>query len=108
MATLAYQQSKLAGSTITSVAASAGGDKVTPNGRGALLVTNGDVASKTVTVVTPGNTQYGQDDPDVAVTVAAGATALIGPFPQGLAGTDGLVAITYSAVASVTVAAIAI
>lgn len=108
MATLAYQQSKIIGTELTFVAASAGGDKVAPADRGALLVRNGDASAKTVTVVTPGSTKYAQADPDVAVVVAAGATAVIGPFPQDLGGTDGLVSITYSAVTSVTVAAITV
>lgn len=107
MATLSYQQSQILGLAVALTAASAGGDKVPTTERGALLVRNGDVAAKTVTVTTPGNDKYGQARPDIAITVAAGATALIGPFPSDLAGSDGLVDITYSAVTSVTVAAVA-
>lgn len=106
MATLTYQQSKITGSTVATVAASVGGDKVAPNSRGALMVINNSAGAITGTVVTPGNTQYGQSDPDVPFSVAAGTTALVGPFPQSLSGDDGLIAITYSAVTSVTVAAI--
>ena len=109
MAALAYQSSVIAGKTVAMAAASGGGDTVPPNEQGALLVLNGDASPKTVTVVVPGNTRFGQADPDVAVTVAAGAYKLIGPFPQELADdADGLVHITYSAVTSVTVAAIPI
>ena len=109
MATLAYQQSAIGGAAVTMAAASGGGDKVAPNKRGALLVTNGDASSKTVTIAVPGNTKYGQANPDVAVVVAAGVTKLIGPFASDLADpTDGKVAITYSAVTSVTVAAVSI
>lgn len=108
MSTLNYQNAKIEGTAVTMAAASAGGDKVPPNLNGALMVVNGDAAAKTVTVVVPGNTKYGQADPDVTVTVPAGATALVGPFPQDLADVDGLVAITYSAVTSVTVAAVSI
>lgn len=107
MATLNYQQSQILGLAVTLTPASAGGDKVPTTERGALLVRNGDVSAKTVTVVTPGNDKYGQARADVPVVVAAGATALIGPFPSDLAGADGLVEITYSAVTSVTVAAVA-
>ena len=65
--------------------------------------------TKTVTVVVPGNTRYGQADPDVTITVPAGGTSLIGPLPRDLADpADGLVHITYSAVTSLTVAAVAI
>lgn len=103
MALLTYQQPKLTGTTITYAAASAGGDTLGHTTGGVLRVKNGDAAAKTVTVVTPGNTAYGQADPDIPVTVAAGAEVAIGPFPAGLA-VDGVVSVTYSAVTSVTVA----
>lgn len=108
MATLAYQQIAFSGTAVNLVAASAGGDKVAPNERGAFMVRNASAASITVTVAVPGNTKYGQAQPDVAVAVAAGATTLIGPLPGDLADADGLIAITYSAVASVTVAPVTI
>ena len=109
MANLAYQQAKLTGQAVALAAASGGGDTVKANPNGALLVRNGDVAAKTVTVVIPGNTDFGQAEPDVAVVVAAGATALIGPFPAAAEDpSDHLVHISYSAVTSVTVAAVTI
>lgn len=109
MATLAYSRIAIAGTLAAPVAASAGGDKVAPNDRGFVDVNNGSGASITVTVVVPGNTSYGQAQPDVAVTIAAGARRRIGPFPADLADpTDGLVAITYSAVTTVTVEALVI
>lgn len=103
MALLDYQAPTLSGATITYAAATAGGDTlgVTPNG--ALRVKNGDTAAKTVTVVTPGNTRYGQPQPDIAVPVPAGAEVAVGPFPAALA-VDGVISISYSAVTSVTVA----
>lgn len=62
-----------------------------------------------MTVVAPGNTRFGQAEPDIAIVVAAGAFALIGPFDEQLEDpADGLVAVTYSAVTSVTVAAVQI
>lgn len=107
MATLTYQLASIAGGAYAAVAASAGGDKVAPSDRGALLVLNGSGAPITVTVATPGNTKYGQAIPDIPVTVPATGARLIGPFPADLADpTDGLVAITYSAVTTVTVAAV--
>jgi hypothetical protein len=107
MAELTHQQATIAGTTVAMAAAAGGGDTVRPGA--ALLVTNGDASAKTVTIVVPGNTKYGQADPDVAVVVAAGATKLIGPLPQDLADpTDGFVHVTYSAVTSVTVAAVQI
>jgi hypothetical protein len=103
MALLSYQQPTLAGTAITYAAAAGGGDTIgyTPNG--CLRVKNGSGGSITVTIVTPGNTQYGQADPDVPVAVAAGTEKAIGPFPAGMA-VDGVISITYSGVTSLTVA----
>lgn len=103
MALLTYQPPTLAGTPITYAAASADGDTMGRTAAGALRVKNGSAAAITVTVITPGNTQYGQADPDIPVSVAAGAEVAIGPFPDGLA-VDGVISVTYSAVASVTVA----
>lgn len=106
MADLSYQQSEITGIAVTFANAAAGGDTVAVNARGLLLVRNQDAAAKTVTVVVPG-TKYGQALPDVPVAVDAGATAAIGPFPADLADpTTGRVHVTYSAVTSVTVAAV--
>lgn len=103
MALLTYQQPALSGTTIAYGAATAGGDTigVTPNG--VLRVRNGGGSSITVTVVTPGNTRYGQADPDIPVAVAAGTEKAIGPFAPELA-TDGIISVTYSGVTTVTVA----
>lgn len=110
MATLSYRQASVTGTVATPAAASAGGDKVYVDPRGIVVFRNGDVAAKTVTVVTPGNDQYGQARPDFTVTVAAGETAYIGPFGTDLgnAADDRLVALTYSAVTSCTVDAVRI
>lgn len=103
MALLTRQQPKLAGTAITYAAASGGGDTFGWTSDGVLRVKNGSGGSITVTIVTPGNTKYGQADPDIPVAVAAGAEAAIGPFPATLA-TDGVVSVTYSGVTSLTVA----
>lgn len=110
MANLAYQQAKVAGTALAFAAASAGGDAVPAADDGILLVNNASGAAVTVTVVVPGNTQWGQAQPDIAVPVAAGSIAAIGPLPFDLADrtTDGLVHVTYSATASVTVAAVTV
>jgi hypothetical protein len=110
MATLSFVQAAIAGANPGFAAASAGGDKVPPNDRGALIVRNGSGASINVTVAVPGNTRFGLANPDVVVAVPAGADRVIGPFPSELAdtATDNLVAITYSAVTTVTVAAVQI
>jgi hypothetical protein len=107
MATLSYVQPTILGTNPNFVAAAGGGDKVAPSDRGYLHVRNGSGGSITVTVDVPGTTKYGQNTPNVPVAVAAGAEKIIGPFPADLADpTDGLVAITYSGVTSLTVAAI--
>lgn len=103
MALLTHQAPKLSGTTITYVAASAGGDTLGAVRNGVLRVKNGGASPVTVTVVTPGSTQYGQADPDIPVVVAAGAEVAIGPLSDSLA-VDGVISVTYSAVTSVTVA----
>lgn len=103
MALLNHQAPKLAGTTITYGAAAAGGDTLGVVRNGVLRVKNGGASPITVTVVTPGSTQYGQADPDIPVTVAAGAEVAIGPLSDSLA-VDGVISVTYSAVTSVTVA----
>lgn len=107
MATLTSVQPTILGTDPGFVAAAAGGDKVAPNDRGYLHYRNGSGGSITVTVDVPGVTKYGQNTPNVPVAIPAGAERIIGPFPADLANSsDGLVAITYSGVTSLTVAAI--
>lgn len=103
MALLTRQQPTLAGTTITYAAAAGGGDTIGWSADGVYRVKNGSGGSITVTVVTPGNTKYGQADPDIPVAVAAGAEKAIGPFPAELA-VDGVISFTYSGVTSLTVA----
>jgi len=106
MAAIAVQQAKVTGTALNFVAASGGGDTIAVQGDTYLFVRNADASSKTVTVVRPGSDEYELAVPDVAVTVAAGATAVIGPIPPSFRdSSDSLVDITYSAVTSVTVAA---
>lgn len=110
MATLTPVQAQLTGAVVTMAAASVGGDKVHGSDNVAILVTNGDATSTNVTIAVPGNTRAGQAEPDVVVAVAAGATKIIGPLSDFLEdrATDRLVAITYSKVTTLTVAAITI
>lgn len=106
MALLQYQQSSINGEQIDYTAADAAGDTIRPDERGAVIVRNGSAGAVTVTVVVPG-TEYGQPRPDVPVSVPAGTDWMIGPFPRDLADqADALVDIIYSAVASVTRAAV--
>jgi hypothetical protein len=108
MALLAPQASAVTGLNVTMSAASGGGDTIVGGSTTALIVRNGDASSKTVTIVRPGTT-YGTADPDIALVVPAGGLAIFGPIPSEFADpTDpaGGVDVTYSAVTSVTVAAV--
>lgn len=106
MATLTTKTIAVTGTDPTFVAASAGGDAVQPHHSGFLHVRNGSGASVTVTVAVPGTTKFGQAEPDVPVVVPAGTDRLIGPLSYDLADSTDLVHVTYSAVTSVTVAAL--
>lgn len=111
MALKQYAQAKIGGTILPFTAATTGpGDTIAANGKGALIVLNGGGSAITVTVAVPGLTKYGAAQPDVAsISIAAGAYAVIGPFPADLKDqTDGLVHVTYSAVTSVTIAAVQI
>lgn len=84
--------------------AAAGGDTA-PVGPGrALYVKNGGGTSITVTVATPGEVS-GMAIADPTLTLAADESGMI-PLGRIFAGTNGRASITYSAVTSVTVAAL--
>ena len=102
MAYLAPQQVPVTGITPAFVAASAGGDSCQPDDRILLRVKNTG-ASATVTIVVPG-ADFGQANPDVAVTIPATTGDVLIDLPPGLADlTTGLVSWTYSAAAALTV-----
>lgn len=107
MAAIATQTMSQTGLVPSMQACSAGGDTYSPTSQTFLLVKNADGSSHTVTVITT-DVVFGQNLPDIAVVVAAGTTALLGPYDPGEVATPGtgLAAITYSAVTSVTIAAI--
>lgn len=103
MANLTYTKIATTGTALALTAADVAGDLLAPNDRGYLHVKNGSGVTVTVTVLVPGNTAYGQAQPDVPVSILAGAEKLIGPFPADLYDdTLGACKVTYSAVASVT------
>jgi hypothetical protein len=110
MALLALQTSKVGGTALTFTAAGAGGDTFT-SGQKALIVRNASGAAITATVVTPGTDKYALARPDitsVSIPLTTGVV-IIGPFPSDLEDpATGLVTVTYSATASVTVALVAI
>lgn len=103
MAILSPQTVAVAGLNATYVAAAAGGDTVAPAAGLVLHVKNGDAAPNTVTLVRPG-AQYGQPNPDVSITVAAGGAQFIRVPPEFADSSDQLIDVTYSAVTAVTVA----
>lgn len=115
MALLTNQSIVRTGLEATYAAASAGGDTIDGTGERVFLhVINGGGGDVTVTVETP-NTVDGLAVADLDVVVTAGEERMIGPFPLALYGqnnageslNDGqAVEVTYSGVASVTVAAI--
>lgn len=99
------------GVEITFTAANVDGHSIPGGGNVRLLVTNGDASAKTVTIQTPA-TQGGLAVAEQAVTVPAGETWAIGPFDSRLydrpsgAADAGKVYVDFSAVTSVTVAAL--
>lgn len=106
MALLAKQALSSVGSVPTLAAATGGGDTVAMDGGGTaiLVVKNGDASPKTVTVG-DARTPLGQTQPGVPLVIAAGATGYIVLDPA-TANSTGVVAVTYSAVTSVTVGAV--
>jgi hypothetical protein len=110
MATLTTQVIALAGLAPAYVSASGGGDKVTMSGdRTFLHVKNGGGSPITVTLAATAAIR-GQTATAPTVSVPAAGERMIGPLTADLlAGTsDGLCAVSYSGVTTVTVAAIRI
>lgn len=99
------------GAAITFAAAAAGGDKFVWDSRAFVAIRNDDASPKTVTF-TPAfsvinDERYGELTRDaIAISVAAGAVALVPPLPVAFRNVaDGnKVAITYSAVTSLKIA----
>lgn len=111
MATLTVQDAAETGGHTLSAAAG-GGDQFKNDGRTFLLVLNEDASGITVTV-TAQATAFSDalmgpaTKSDGGGAVAAGKAALFGPFKQAAFNdSSGFVQVTYSAVTSVTVAAI--
>ena len=104
MALLTAQQVAITGTTPTYGAVSAS-DTVVPDERCFLIVRNANASPDTATVVIPG-AYYGQNIPDVAVSVpATTGERWIGPLNQALADpVTGLITITHSVTATVTCA----
>jgi hypothetical protein len=106
MAELNVQKVVLGGLDPAFSAADAAGDTFINNGRTFFHFKNGGTAAITATInsVTPCNHGF---DHDVAISVPAGDDRIVGPFPaQRFNDLNNKVSVAYSAVTSVTVAAI--
>lgn len=104
MALLVTKVISLAGQAADLVAASGGGDTVTPGDHVILEVNNGDGTATVVTLVTPGKDKFGSPEADLTVSVAAGKRAKIGPIDRRFADpADGKAHVTYSKATSLTV-----
>lgn len=106
MALLTRQDaSPLLGAQITPVSAAGGGDTMVGAQGVMLYVNNGGGAPITVTLVTPEVVEGALAVADRGISVTNGTWKLI-PVPSRYNDNTGITSITYSAVTSVTVAAI--
>jgi hypothetical protein len=110
MTTLNTQTINSGGLAVNYTAASAGGDKVSLAAANTFIhVKNGAASSITVTVPAQNNKYRGRTIPDTVVTIPASSDKMIGPFDSTIDGdVNGMATINYSAVATVTVAAVRI
>jgi hypothetical protein len=110
MALLALQSMTAAGLAPATVSAAGGGDTValasSTDDRSFLEVINGGGSPITVTVADPGATPAGNPATVTPISVAASATKLIPLSPNSVNTSTGVISITYSAVTTVTVAAV--
>lgn len=108
MAELAVQSMSTSGLEVAFAAADVAGDTFKNDGKIFIRVKNDDVSDKTVTIDSPIQCNQGGTH-NIDVIVTAGEQRDVGPFLRNRFNNDtGRVSITYSAVTSLTVAAIAI
>lgn len=106
MADLTLNNLTLTGTLPTFTAAGAAGDAFQNDGEVYLHVKNGSAAPVTVTATATRNCSHGFPH-NAVVSVAASGEAQIGPFPvDRFNNNNGKVSVTYSAVTTVTVAAV--
>jgi len=106
MATLTVQHPKRVANELVMAAADEEGDEYSNTGNEMLLIENGSASPITLTVPTP-YTVDGLDVDDREITIPAGESHLLGPFPQAYYNdTNGKVQLEYSAHADVSVAVI--
>lgn len=110
MAAISVQTAALGGTQISTSSAAGGGDTFVNNGKTLYQVTNGGGSPITVTFTATGSLPGGASVANVsAVSVTNGTTKLFGPFPeQFFNNASGAVAVSYSGVTTVTVAAISL
>lgn len=108
MALLTVQEVVKTGLVDSAAAADVAGDDFANDGNTLYNVINGGGSSINVTIASNyANPPSGTANSDIVVAVGAGVTAKIGPFPQsGYNDANGQCNVTYSAVTTVTVAAI--
>jgi hypothetical protein len=95
-----------AGNVLAMAAAAGGGDTFVNTGREHLIITNGSGAPITVTFVVP-KTIDGLTVSNKTMSVAAGATRVVGPFPvDTYSDANGNVSLTYSGVTTLTIGVI--
>lgn len=104
MATLTVANVTRAGVDMAGVAADVAGDEWTNTGQEFIEIKNGGASPITATLDIK-STVDGAVVTDPTVSVAAGATKMIGPFPSAYYtdATTGRAKVTYSAVTSVTI-----
>lgn len=94
----------IGGSVTAATAATAGPDTIAPAGRPVhLFVDNNNAGAVTLAIVVPGNTRFGQPEPDItSVSITAGAHAVF-RLPAELADpTTRLISVTATPSASVS------
>lgn len=105
MAALTIQTCDPAGAELTMASAGGSGDTIAVrNKTTGLLVVNGNGSTCDVTVARPG-TEYGQNVPDVVLSVSTGEQGILMIPPSFRDPSDSLVDVTYSVTSSVEVAA---
>lgn len=106
MAELTVQEIVITGLEATAASAAGGGDTFKNDGKTFFRAINGSGGDITLTFTTPGKVG-GVAIADPTVVVTAGETREVGPFePSIFNNSSGLVAVSYSGVTSLTVAAI--
>ena len=113
MAELTLQQITEAGGSVTYSAAAGGGDTADNGGSTFLHIKNGGAEESLTATITAQTTSvdssiYGDlTKANASIVIVAGGEAFIGPFkPSAFNDGNGEIAITYSGVTSVTIAAL--